>query len=129
MTPTPRFVLGQKVNAGLSDGPVDHPDLGVVRLQPYLVQSDGKHYIGIVGALVMQNNDVVDHALMIIGPGRVVSVQPSSIYNISCSLAPPRGYSWGRRAGKRRFSITRLMNRYWNSQPEDTEAAGAAGDA
>ena len=109
---------------------MDHAKLGVTKLEPFLVQHNGKHYVGIVGAVVNQNNDVVDHVPMIIGPNKVVSVQPSSIYDIHCSLAPPRGYSWGSRAArfnnKTRFSVTKIMNRYWNTPSSDDEAAGDA---
>ena len=114
---TPCFVLGQKLSAHLRETPATHADLGVEALQPYLVNHNGKNYVSIVGDVIMQNNDVVHHVLMIIGPNKVVSVSPDDVYNLWCSLAPPRGFSWRRRAGKIRFSISRIVRRYSNSIP------------
>ncbi len=109
----PRFVLGQKLSADLREGAVDPSDLGEEdRLQPYLVNHNGKNYVSIFGDKDMQNED---HVFMIIGPKKVVSVPSSAVYILWCELAPPKGYSWGNRAGKIRFCISDMMARYRNS--------------
>lgn len=116
----PRFVLGKKVSADRREGPVQHLDLvHSRRLEPFVVEHDNKNYVGIVGELFMHNADIIDRAYMIIGPNRVVNVQPSDVYSIDCSLAPPRGYSWRRRAGKIRFSVSAVMARFWARSESD----------
>ncbi len=116
----PRFVLGQKLSEARREGSVNHSDLVYSRrLEPFLVEHNNKNYVGIVGELHMLNNDTVDHVYMIIGANRVVNVQPSDVYHVHCSLAPPRGYSWGRRGNKIRFSVSAVMARYWDRSGSD----------
>jgi hypothetical protein len=122
----PCYVLGQKVPdfRARPEKQVEHDDLAYgSKFQAYVVsvvKTDGKtrNYVGLVGELHMHDANTVETAYMIIGPRKVVSVTPDKIFNIDCDLAYPAGY--GRvanpRTGKVRFSISKIMEAYWNTE-------------
>ena len=121
----PTYVLGQKVPDFRTTGPSAMHDeiLEAEDFKPFVVRvtrSDGtdRNYVGITGEFFMGVNGDLEYVYMIIGPEKVVKAYPWDIWTCEkCTLLYPCGYGSSTRNGKKLFSKSAILRRYFESLP------------
>jgi hypothetical protein len=110
------YVLGQIVPGYWTTGVSAMHDeiLGSEKFQPFVVTVNEKNYVCVVAECHMKPSGGLDYVYVILGPRKVMLAYPENIWKCDgCTLLMPKGYSYSNRRGKRRFSKSSIMSRFF----------------
>jgi hypothetical protein len=111
------YVLGQIVPGFRTTGrSATHEEvLESGKFQPFVVKVNEKNYVCLVAECHMNPSGELDYVYVILGPRKVMLAYPLNIWTCDrCTLLMPKGYSYSNRRNKTRFSVTRIMGRFFD---------------